>query len=54
MTRSRILKAIGLVLVALLAVGVVGFLWYAQPQPLLPEATAALASTECRDVRAGA
>ena len=23
-----------------------GFLWYAQPQPLLPEATAALASTE--------
>ena len=28
------------------SVGVVGFLWYAQPQPLLPEATAALASTE--------
>jgi dienelactone hydrolase len=45
-TRSRALNAIGLALVALLAVGVVGFLWYAQPQPLLPEATAALASTE--------
>ena len=30
---------------AALAVGVVGFLWWAQPQPLLPEATAALAST---------
>ncbi len=29
----------------MLIVGVVGFLWWAQPQPLLPEATAALAST---------
>jgi Alpha/beta hydrolase family len=35
-----------LVLVAIaLVVAVGGFLWYAQPQPLLPEATAALAST---------
>jgi hypothetical protein len=32
-------------LVALVAIGIGGFLWYAQPQPLLPEATAALAST---------
>lgn len=46
MTRSRVLRGIGLALVVLLAVGVVGFLWFAQPQPLLPEATAALASTE--------
>ena len=45
MTRSRILKA-GLGVVAVLfVVGIAGFLWYAQPQPLLPEATAALAST---------
>lgn len=32
-------------LVTVLLVGMVGFLWWAQPQPLLPEATAALAST---------
>lgn len=46
MTRSRILKALGATLLTVLVVGVLGFLWYAQPQPLLPEATAALASTE--------
>lgn len=46
MTRSRILKALGATLLTVLVVGVFGFLWYAQPQPLLPEATAALASTE--------
>ena len=46
MTRSRILKGIGLTLLTILVLGVAGFLWYAQPQPLLPEATAALASTE--------
>ena len=46
MKRSRILKGVGLTLLAVLIVGVVGFLWYAQPQPLLPEATAALASTD--------
>ena len=45
MTRLASSRRSSLVLVALLAVGVVGFLWYAQPQPLLPEATAALAST---------
>ncbi len=45
MTRRRILKAVALILVVLLATVVAGFLWYAQPQPLLPEATAALAST---------
>jgi hypothetical protein len=46
MTRSRILKGILGVLATLLVVGVAGFLWYVQPQPLLPEATAALASTD--------
>ena len=45
MTRSRILKAAGIVVGALLVLGLAGFLWYAQPQPLLPEATAALSST---------
>ena len=45
MTRSRIVKGILGVLAILLVVGVAGFLWYVQPQPLLPEATAALAST---------
>jgi hypothetical protein len=44
--RGRILKVIGIVLLGLIVTGVVGFLWYAQPQPLLPAATAALASTE--------
>jgi dienelactone hydrolase len=44
--RGRILRIIGLALLALIVVGIVGFLWYAQPQPLLPEASAALASTE--------
>ena len=32
-------------LLVVLVVGVAGFLWYVQPQPLLPEATASLAST---------
>jgi dienelactone hydrolase len=44
-TRSRIVKGFLGVLAILLAVGIAGFLWYVQPQPLLPEATAALAST---------
>lgn len=44
-TRSRVLR--GLLVVALLGavVGVVGFAVWVQPQALLPEATAALAST---------
>ncbi len=37
--------AIG-VLVVILVLGGAGFLWYAQPVPLLPEAAAALASTD--------
>jgi dienelactone hydrolase len=45
-TRTRFLRGLLVALVVLLVVGVVGFLWYAQPQPLLPEATAALASTD--------
>jgi hypothetical protein len=44
--RGRFLRIVGLALLAILVVGVAGFLWYVQPQPLLPEATAALASTE--------
>ena len=44
-TRTRILKGVLGVLAILLVVGIAGFLWYAQPQPLLPEATAALSST---------
>jgi dienelactone hydrolase len=46
MTRSRVLKAVLIVLVVVVGLGVAGFLWFAQPQPLLPEATAALASTD--------
>ncbi len=45
MTRSRILKAVAVLLMAIVAIGVAGFLWFAQPQPLLSEATVALAST---------
>ena len=44
--RGTILRIIGVALLAVVVVGVVGFLWWAQPQPLLPEATAALSSTE--------
>jgi hypothetical protein len=47
-TRPR-RRTVGLALLAVigvvLALGVAGFAWYAQPQPLLPEATASLAST---------
>ena len=45
MTRSRILRALLGVAAAVLVVAIAGFLWWAQPQPLLPEAAAALAST---------
>ena len=38
-------RTVGLVLLAVVALLAVGWLWYTQPQPLLPEATAALAST---------
>jgi dienelactone hydrolase len=44
-TRSRVLKALLGVLAVILVVAIAGFLWWAQPQPLLPEATAALSST---------
>jgi pimeloyl-ACP methyl ester carboxylesterase len=40
-----VVKAALATLAMLLVVGIVGFLWYAQPQPLLPEANAALSST---------
>ena len=55
--RSRLRRLVGLVLLValgLLALAAVGFLWYAQPVPLLPEATAALTSTEAVDVSVGA
>jgi dienelactone hydrolase len=45
MTRSRVLKGALAAVAIVLAVAIVGFLWWVQPQPLLPEATAALAST---------
>ena len=41
----RFLKVAGIVLLVLAVVGAAGWLWYTQPQPLLPEATASLAST---------
>ena len=50
----RIAGVILLVVLGLLAIAAVGFLWYAQPVPLLPEATAALTSTEAVDVSVGA
>jgi len=44
-TRSRVLKAVLAAVALVLVAGIAVFLWYAQPQPLLPEANAALAST---------
>ncbi len=38
-------RTIGIALVVVLAVAAAGFLWYTQPQPLLPEAAASQAST---------
>ena len=48
--RARIARLFGIVVLAVVVlavvvVGVAGFLVYAQPQPILPEASAALAST---------
>jgi dienelactone hydrolase len=42
---SRWLRIAGIVALVVVLVGVGAFLWWAQPQQLLPEATAALAST---------
>jgi hypothetical protein len=39
------LRSLGLVLLVIVALLGAGWLWYTQPQPLLPEATASLAST---------
>lgn len=41
----RWLRRLLLGLAVLVAMALAGFLWYAQPQPILPEATAALVST---------
>lgn len=41
----RWLRVLAVVILVLLVGGAAAFLWWAQPQPLLPEATAALAST---------
>lgn len=46
MTRSRVLRLLGITAVVVVILGTIGLLSYAQPQPLLPESTAALASTE--------
>jgi hypothetical protein len=46
MTRSRILRGTLVVVAVVLTLAIGGFLWWAQPQPLLPQAEAALASTE--------
>ncbi len=43
--RHRWFRVVAVVLVAVLLLGAGAFLWWAQPQPLLPEASAALAST---------
>ena len=45
MTRRRILRGLLLGIAAVLVVLIGAFVWWVQPQPLLPEATAALAST---------
>ena len=45
MTRSRVLQGVLGAIAIVLVLGIGVFLWYVQPQPLLPEATAALAST---------
>jgi len=42
---KRWLRILAVVVLGLVVVGAAAFLWWAQPQPLLPEATAALAST---------
>ncbi|CAN5514415.1 alpha/beta hydrolase [soil metagenome] len=51
--RRRAFLAIAVIAVVLVVVGAAGFLWYAQPRPLLPEATAALASTPDATYTAG-
>jgi hypothetical protein len=38
-------RTVGIALLAIVAIAAAGWLWYTQPQPLLPEATASLAST---------
>ena len=49
MTRRRVLRGLLLGTAAVLVVLVGAFAWWVQPQPLLPEATAALASTPRAD-----
>ena len=43
--RGRIVRIVAVVGLVVVALGIIGFLWWAQPQPLLPEAEAALSST---------
>ena len=45
MRRSRLLRAIAIGVAVVVVVLLGAFAWWVQPQPLLPEATAALAST---------
>jgi hypothetical protein len=51
--RRRIVLRVVAALLVLLVAAVAAFLWWAQPQPLLPEATAALASTAGATFEAG-
>jgi hypothetical protein len=51
--RRAAIGCLGVLALALIAI-VVGFLWWARPQPLLPEATAALASTAAAVFEEGA
>jgi hypothetical protein len=50
----RILLAILAIVGVVLAIGIGVFLWWAQPQPLLPEATAALSSSPGAEFTQGA
>jgi len=49
--RGRVLRGLLILVVVLVVAGIGGFLWYAQPQRLLPEASAALADSQAASFR---
>ncbi|MEO5885086.1 MAG: alpha/beta hydrolase [Candidatus Limnocylindrales bacterium] len=51
MKRGGVLRGLLILMVVLVVAGIGGFLWYAQPQPLLPEASAALADSQAASFR---
>ncbi len=51
--RRRLIRRAALVILVVVAIAFGGFLWWSRPQPLLPEATAALASTSAAAFTAG-